>query len=397
MTVLWITNIVFPEVRGKFGIRTDFGSGYWLPALVEELAPRVSVVVVSFQRKLADFDIEINKVKYVNRKRHSSQEFEEIVRAYSPDVIHLHGTENTYINLMTDDNLRRLVISIQGIMEDIRKFTMPYGASPMRYPVMVAQGLYLKMLYSQRLRFERKALSACRHVSGRTVYDRYYSLSLNPERVYYEIQRVVRSEFNSFRWTLEGSEPDCIVTNLKVVAAKGLHVLLRAISIVKLYRPGIRLKVIGGGYAPANKYSYSAYLKEQMGTLGLDGNVDFLGYLNAETIAMTLVKCRLFVMPSFMENNSNSLCEAMYTGMPCVCSHTGGLTSMLHDEETGLMFSNGNSYHLASQIVRLLENDELCRTFGERAYAVARKRHDPETVVRETEAMYAKIAESQKY
>ena len=63
-------------------------------------------------------------------------------------------------------------------------------------------------------------------------------------------------------------------------------------------------------------------------------------------------------------------------GTPGICSYRGGMTDLLRDGESGFFYDFEEYGVLASRIMTLFEDDELCRTFSKRVIADAEARHD---------------------
>ena len=71
-----------------------------------------------------------------------------------------------------------------------------------------------------------------------------------------------------------------------------------------------------------------------------------------------------FALPSVAEGMSNSLLEAMATGLPCLASAIGGNTDLLGPGATGLLVPTEDPKAWASAIVGLLGNPPLAASLG---------------------------------
>ncbi|MEM7501119.1 MAG: TIGR03088 family PEP-CTERM/XrtA system glycosyltransferase [Pseudomonadota bacterium] len=78
----------------------------------------------------------------------------------------------------------------------------------------------------------------------------------------------------------------------------------------------------------------------------------------------------LFVLGSRREGISNTLLEAMASGIPVVATDTGGNIELVHRGETGSLVEPGNSAALAEEILRYAESHETRLNAG----AAARQR-----------------------
>jgi glycosyltransferase involved in cell wall biosynthesis len=116
--------------------------------------------------------------------------------------------------------------------------------------------------------------------------------------------------------------------------------------------------------------------------------------LDAEQYLKELRRANVFVLPSFLENSSNSLCEAMLVGTSCVASFVGGVSSLVSDEMTALCFPPGDEAVLAEQLRRFFSDEAQAKRFSKNAMDIARKRHDRQTVANRMVEIYRKVLEN---
>lgn len=107
------------------------------------------------------------------------------------------------------------------------------------------------------------------------------------------------------------------------------------------------------------------------GQFSTEKRVQFTKYMPDEVLDIHL-KHDIAVVPSVAsEGTSLSVAEAMATGCPVVATATGGITNMIINRYNGILVMP-NVLSLREGIESLIENPELCRRIGLRAYETAR-------------------------
>jgi glycosyltransferase involved in cell wall biosynthesis len=138
---------------------------------------------------------------------------------------------------------------------------------------------------------------------------------------------------------------------------KNLPLLLEAFSQVARQTPA-NLILVGPG-------SDREALRHLAVERGIADHVQFVGAVPDP--AEHLRAADLFVLPSVAEGMSNSLLEAMATGLPCVVSEIGGNTDLITDRQTGRLVAGANPDAWAATLIELLSDLESARQLGVRA------------------------------
>lgn len=99
------------------------------------------------------------------------------------------------------------------------------------------------------------------------------------------------------------------------------------------HRERLRLVVVGDGSSRAD-------LERLVGQSGLAGQVWFAG--SRDDVPGLLRAMNLFVLPSLAEGISNTIMEAMATGLPVVATDVGGNSELILEGVTGHLVSRGN-------------------------------------------------------
>lgn len=154
--------------------------------------------------------------------------------------------------------------------------------------------------------------------------------------------------------------------------------LFEAFAKLQKESPESRLLVIGDGSDRGRLES-------------LAGNgVLFLG--NRTDIPEILQALNVFVLPSLNEGISNTILEAMATGLPVIATDVGGNGELVEDGNTGVLVPVGASEAIASALLNYLKSDALCHAHGKNGRIKTRQSFSIENMVHSYEAVYQRVA-----
>ena len=100
---------------------------------------------------------------------------------------------------------------------------------------------------------------------------------------------------------------------------------------------------------------------------GVDKYIAWLGPQAASGLIRELQNANLYVLPSHIENQPNSLLEAMLLGVPCIAASVGGVPELVGHGVSGLVYHDSDPFALAAAIARLLDEPDYARSLGEAA------------------------------
>jgi glycosyltransferase involved in cell wall biosynthesis len=169
---------------------------------------------------------------------------------------------------------------------------------------------------------------------------------------------------------------------------RGLETLLDAAAGVARRHPGLEIEVAG---SISDRSGYGRLLRRRIDRLAFPGRVRLLGFQDAPSLARILSDAHAYVLPSFVENSSNSLCEAQTVGVPCVAAAAGGTPSLVDDGRTGLLYPAGDADALAQLLTRVLGDDLLATRLGSAGRGEALLRHARRRVVGDLLSAYRSI------
>ena len=138
---------------------------------------------------------------------------------------------------------------------------------------------------------------------------------------------------------------------------KGLHMLHSAIDKINRIFPGKTAFVFTGDGPYA----------EAIRQIGHD-NVIMTGFNRGRELSEIYASCDLFAFPSGTETFGNTCLEAMASGLPIVGVNNGGVTDYLIHGENGLLSSDGDQDGFTANLIKLMNNPQLCRKLSERGH-----------------------------
>lgn len=98
----------------------------------------------------------------------------------------------------------------------------------------------------------------------------------------------------------------------------------------------------------------------------------------------------VFFLPSESEGLSNSLLEAMSSGMAVLASRVGGTPQVVASEQSGLLFDKDDAAELRRDVVLLINDKNLSGQLGARGRELVEQKYSLSRVVSRLEELYAK-------
>ncbi len=95
-----------------------------------------------------------------------------------------------------------------------------------------------------------------------------------------------------------------------------------------------------------------------------------------------------FVLPSVSEGLSNSLLEAMASGLPVIASAVGGTSETLEDGVTGLLFARDDEKAAAACVRRVLDQPDFAAKLGANARRACEERYSLPRIAARLEELY---------
>jgi sugar transferase (PEP-CTERM/EpsH1 system associated) len=159
--------------------------------------------------------------------------------------------------------------------------------------------------------------------------------------------------------------------------------LARAFVRLMQAEPGAeqRLRLVMVGDGP---------LRERVLMLLAEAGVDEYAWLPGESndVARIMRSFDLFVLPSLAEGISNTILEAMASGLPVLATAVGGNPELIQAGVTGTLVPRNDAESMARAMRAYAESAELCRRHGSEARRAVERRFGMEAMVNAYMAVY---------
>lgn len=159
-------------------------------------------------------------------------------------------------------------------------------------------------------------------------------------------------------------ERPTLFTSRRLVHRVGLDKLLTAIAQIKPKIPDIYLAIAGRGPLQNS-------LQQQVTELGLENNVEFLGFLPDELLPVAYQAADLSIMPSqSFEGFGLAIVESLACGTPVICTPVGGMPEILEQFSPNLITDSIQVNAIAKKLEQVFSGEitkpsrEECREYA---------------------------------
>ncbi len=170
----------------------------------------------------------------------------------------------------------------------------------------------------------------------------------------------------------------------RLVAEKGIYVLLDSVPKVLEIYPAVKFIAVGSGPSLED----ARWRADQA---DWSSSIQFTGFVPDEVRNGLYQVADVAIFPSLYEPFGIVALEAMALGVPVVASDAGGLVEVVDREETGVLVDAGSPDSLAWGIVHVLEQPALSQQRAERAYERATTEFNWQAIAQRTLAKYERM------
>ena len=401
MKILWIVNpSLGPLGERLYGKRNN---GVWMDALMESFAEHNEHKLIIATTAAVNETLCIKEngitfyalpdqppILYNENKTANIESWEKLLDDEKPDLIQVWGTEFTHgLCALRIAKNTPSIIYMQGYLGSIaRHYLAGMTHEELRKSVTFRDRIKRDSIIQQQKKYYASTAKEKEmfELSGNVICENDWCENsihaIIPEINIYRCPLSINQVFAQKSWDTRNAEPYSIICNASGYPIKGLHMLLRAVALlkkrypdIKLYVPGAKVTSDGSIKWLLRKRGYTKYIEKLIKELGIEDNIIWLGALPQEKLAEQYTKAKVFVMCSAIENHSSSLKEAMMVGTPSVASIVGGVPEYVTHGENGFLYRFEEYDILATYISRLFEDDALANRISANAQKNIRDLH----------------------
>lgn len=147
--------------------------------------------------------------------------------------------------------------------------------------------------------------------------------------------------------------------------------------------PSARLVMAGDGEMDAVQ---AAFLEK-----GISSGVLFPGWVRYEKKEKLFRESSIFLFPTYHEGMPIAVLEAMGYGLGIVTTDVGGIPKLIRNEENGCIGKPGDIRTMAQNVIKLLQEPELCAAYGRKAREDALRDYSAEKHIERLGAIYEAV------
>jgi glycosyltransferase involved in cell wall biosynthesis len=175
----------------------------------------------------------------------------------------------------------------------------------------------------------------------------------------------------------------------RLIPRKGFERVIRALpEVQEKARETFEVEVVGSG-------EHRKKLDDLAQELGVVEQIKYVGTVPYDQLEKSYQRADIFVLTSLSEGMPSVILEAMGCGLPVVASDVGGNNELVKDGWNGYLIRGDDSSKLASDLVQLIDDENLRSEMGQRSREMA-KQYNWEEIMRQYNELYLKYGKNLK-
>ncbi|HAJ34896.1 MAG TPA: hypothetical protein DCL15_04275 [Chloroflexi bacterium] len=167
-----------------------------------------------------------------------------------------------------------------------------------------------------------------------------------------------------------------------------IHVLIHAMPMILAQCPTAKLILLGKRELDP---PYVHYLEHEIKRLGLSEAVRYAGWFANDEMPLLYALADVVLSIPTSDSRPSSVFEAMACRVPVVVSDLSSLREIVKPEETGLVAPVGDAVGTAAAVLRLLQDESLCRHLVQHGLEFVRQEGDYNVQMAKVAACYEEL------
>ena len=254
--------------------------------------------------------------------------------------------------------------------------------------VTSCHGYYSKHLFSSVMGKGKRVIVISKMIASHMQEN--FKVSSDRIRLVFRGVDLTKYHFNKEKYDIKKDK--FIVTNIaRLTPIKGQKEFIEAINILVRQKIDIEVWIVGG--ADTKNRGYEVELKKLVGSLGLDGKIKFLG--SRRDIPEILEKTDLLVLSTQTpEAFGRVIIEAGASGTAVCATNIGGISEIIENGKSGLLFIPGDVKSIADSMFKMLKNVSFMKECAENLRHKVENEFSLERMTKETLAVYIEAVEA---
>lgn len=164
---------------------------------------------------------------------------------------------------------------------------------------------------------------------------------------------------------------------------KGYDDLIKAFSAIADKYPDWRLKLAGNGEIENGKRLAQ--------DLGIEKQVDFLGWINGDEKDRAFRHASIYCLPSYSEGFPMGILDAWAYHLPVVTTPVGGIPDVAINDENLMLFQPGDIDVLVEKLVRLISESKIYKKITDSSRDFSDNKFNMLTISKNLSELYNKI------
>jgi len=227
-------------------------------------------------------------------------------------------------------------------------------------------------------------------VVNKKIYHSLKFLGIPEDRLLYIRSNYIHPDFISPSYFCKNSNNNELTLAFvgRLVKEKGVDLLLNILPYLK-DKINFKLFVVGSG-------PDTSWFKREIRKLGLNYNVQFVGWLSRKELAELYSKVDFLLITSYHEGGPRVAYEAMACGTPIISTDVGELSEFIENGIDGIIISSREPMIFVNTIIKLASDKEKLREMRKRAQKKVLKYCNWNALIREYAETYKKLIKNVK-